>query len=472
VADLQARNLLGLALGVVVALAGGLWDDIRRISPLQKVLWQSLAASVAMAGGFVVTHISNPFGPSLSLGVFAYAATLLWFLGLMNAVSMLDGLDGLAAGVCLFVSLTVTVEAVFFRRMEAAFLSACLGGAALGFLFFNFHPATVSLGNSGAGVLGFLVAALSLRSCEREQSGAALLAPLVALGLPVFDLGVLVLRRWARRLPLRGADRQQIHQALLSMGLSHRNVVLALYGASVGLGAASLLVAVGGLEVTVLVFGALGVMAFVCMRVFGGVRVSGVLTRLIEDRDARWRSDTAKVEVQRALARMARAQSQDEAWAAFCGAAGTLGFDRASLRLANGGVQRWGPPDAETGQDRWRARMAIRCNGVTIGELELSRLYGPAKDENRGAARDEALRRLLIMLGSRPAGGAPSPETRHAAGYRPLVAEAAELADQLRNGLSEAVAGLSQRRASAQDAWARPPRPAFAPSGQAGGASS
>ena len=360
VAELHGHNLLGLALGVAVAFAGGVWDDIRRISPMQKVLWQSLAAGAAMSGGFVVTHVTGPFGASLDLGVFAYAVTLLWFLGLMNAVSLLDGLDGLAAGVCLFVSLTVTLEAVFFGRMEAAFLSACLGGAALGFLFFNFHPASVSLGNSGAGVLGFLVAALSLRSCEREYSGAALLAPLVALGLPVFDLGVLVLRRWARRLPLRGADRQQIHQALLNLGLSHRNVVLALYGASVGLGAASLLVAVGGLQVTVLVFGALGVMAFVCMRVFGGVRVSGVLTRLLEDRDARRRSDTAKVEAQRALARMARAQGLDEVWAAFCGAAETLGFDRASLRLANGGAQRWEAPDAEAGQDRWTARMAVR----------------------------------------------------------------------------------------------------------------
>ncbi len=275
--------LLALLAGGALALGIGVVDDVRGLRARWKLLLQCLPACAAMAGGYVIHEVSTPFGGSLSLGALAIPVTLFWFLGCMNAVNLLDGLDGLAAGVCLFVSLTLLLVSVFFGNAVSVLLMCCLSGSILGFLVFNFHPASIFLGDSGTMLLGFLIASLSIMSSRKVETAVALLIPFIALGLPILDTALAILRRWCRRLPISAADRQHIHHVLLSMGLSHRQVVVILYVVCIFLGGAALLVTAGRSEVTVLVLGSLSIMAFVCVRIFGGLRFSQVFARLAEE---------------------------------------------------------------------------------------------------------------------------------------------------------------------------------------------
>ena len=160
----------------------------------------------------------------------------------MNAVNLMDGLDGLAAGVCLFVSLTLFLVSLHFRNVLAMLLMSCFSGAVFGFLLFNFYPAKIFLGDSGSMLLGFLVGALSLiGSTRKAETAIALLIPVVALGVPIFDTSLTILRRWYKKFPIGSPDRQHIHHVLLSMGYSHPRAVLTLYVTTMVLGGAALL---------------------------------------------------------------------------------------------------------------------------------------------------------------------------------------------------------------------------------------
>ncbi|HRU06575.1 MAG TPA: MraY family glycosyltransferase, partial [Candidatus Brocadiia bacterium] len=326
---------LGLIAGALIAFAAGLMDDVRGLRPRWKLLLQALAGLAAWAGGYSIPGISLPFGaPAISLGPLALPLTLFWFVACMNAVNLLDGLDGLAAGVCLFVCMTLMLTCVHLGRWTDAFLLTCFGGALLGFLLFNFHPASIFLGDCGSLLLGFLVAALSLRGARKAETAVALLIPVIALGVPIFDSTLAILRRWSRRLPISAADRQHIHHALLALGLSHKRVVLTLYAVCVGLGMMAFSIAVGRGEGVVVVMGALVVVAFVCMRMLGGVRLRDLWTRVLQDRETRLRSDEARLAVESGVQRIEAAVSQRDLWAAFCETAEALGLDHARLKLA------------------------------------------------------------------------------------------------------------------------------------------
>ena len=190
-------QLAGLLGGSALALLVGLVDDLRDLRAGWKLLFQIIAASIAWATGLSIEAISNPFGGPLVLGLYSYPVTVLWFVICMNAVNLMDGLDGLAAGVCLFVSLTLFLVSLHFRNVLAMLLMSCFSGAVFGFLLFNFYPAKIFLGDSGSMLLGFLVGALSLiGSTRKAETAIALLIPVVALGVPIFDTSLTILRRW------------------------------------------------------------------------------------------------------------------------------------------------------------------------------------------------------------------------------------------------------------------------------------
>ncbi len=176
----------GLLAAAGIALCLGIADDAFGVSVGWKLLFQFVAASVAFASGYSISAVSNPFGDPVTLGVLSFPVTVVWFMICMNAVNLLDGLDGLAAGVCIFAVITLFLVSLFFGNVVAMALLACLGGAILGFLVYNFHPASIFLGDSGSLLLGFLVAALALVGAARKvEATVALLVPLMALGLPI-----------------------------------------------------------------------------------------------------------------------------------------------------------------------------------------------------------------------------------------------------------------------------------------------
>ena len=246
--------MLGVSLLLLVLL--GVWDDIRELRPSQKLIVQLLVSTLVYAAGFHVSGITNLLGDGkLDLGVLDYIVTVLWIVGVTNAVNLIDGLDGLASGVSAIALLAMFPIAMLQNDPGTAVVALVLAGAVLGFLRYNFNTARIFLGDSGSLFLGFMLAILSLQSSTKSSTAFALLVPIVALGLPIMDTLLSMVRRLIRSfLPQSNtgtkgrrrwsgmftADRGHIHHQLLARGLSHRRVVLLLYMVSCGLGIGAL----------------------------------------------------------------------------------------------------------------------------------------------------------------------------------------------------------------------------------------
>ncbi len=408
-------EIVVLVIGATVAMVLGAADDVWGLRARWKLLFQTVAAGVAIAGGYAITAVSVPFVGTLFLGPFCVLITLFWFLGCMNAINLMDGLDGLAAGICLFVSLTMFVVSLLLDNSYAAML-ACLSGAIFGFLLFNFHPAKIFLGDTGSIMLGFLIAGISIMASRKAQAAVALLVPVIALGIPILDTSLAILRRWSRKLPIASPDRGHIHHVLLSLGLSHRRTVIILYGACVALCGAAVLVNVeqSGLT-TLLVLGVLCIVVFVSVRLFGGVRFTDLVARMRDDLERRQRATEAKISVEKAVILMRNAHKPSELWECFSTAVEGLGLDRATLRLSGGGqakpeVMVWekkGNNGRPEGFDVWSARLSVHNGGAVWGELQMDQ-----------AVHEQA----------------------------PLLPEAAELADRLRRELAVQLVRLAKSK--------------------------
>ncbi len=241
----------GLAVAASGMLLVGLWDDLRGLSFGWKFAAQIVAASWAWSSGFSIESVTHPLGGTLDLGLLSFPATVLWIVAITNAVNLIDGLDGLAAGTALITTGAVAVIAFSKAQVGVTAASVALAGALLGFLRYNFNPARIFLGDSGSMFLGFVLAVTSVRGSQKGTTAVAILVPLLVLGLPVLDTGLAVVRR-LYRVGNRGAqsdeslryiarnvrhvflpDREHIHHRLIEAGLSHRQAVLTLYGVGV-----------------------------------------------------------------------------------------------------------------------------------------------------------------------------------------------------------------------------------------------
>jgi UDP-GlcNAc:undecaprenyl-phosphate/decaprenyl-phosphate GlcNAc-1-phosphate transferase len=234
------RTEFGILLPALVVFLLGLRDDLRPLGPYVKLAVQSLAALLLYAAGFGVHQFDLLFGGHV-LGAFVgLPLTVFWVLLITNAFNLIDGLDGLAAGSALFSTAVVFVVSLSIPNALVSFLSIALAGAILGFLPFNFHRATIFLGDSGSLFIGFLLSALGLAGFQKAPTMIAVAIPVVSFGLPILDVAIAVLRRFLRGKSLFRADREHIHHKLLERGLSQREAVLILYGVSAGFGLLSL----------------------------------------------------------------------------------------------------------------------------------------------------------------------------------------------------------------------------------------
>jgi UDP-GlcNAc:undecaprenyl-phosphate GlcNAc-1-phosphate transferase len=234
------RALGVLGGGLAIALLG-LYDDLYNASPRAKFAIQFLVAGVMCGLGYRVDHVVTPFGGTIGLGLLAVPVTMLWIVGVTNAMNLIDGLDGLAGGAAMIATITIFVLSSVHDFALMMLLSAALGGAVLGFLFYNFNPATIFMGDSGSLFLGFMLACGSLRAGQHASSAISMAVPIVLLGLPIGDTLLAVVRRAIRRKPLFGADRGHIHHLLLDRGLTQRQAVGVLYGVCASLAAASIM---------------------------------------------------------------------------------------------------------------------------------------------------------------------------------------------------------------------------------------
>jgi UDP-GlcNAc:undecaprenyl-phosphate GlcNAc-1-phosphate transferase len=239
-------HMVGLAVGAVLLSGLGVLDDIRGVRAWHKLGVQTAAATLAYACGFRIAAVSLPFVGNLEMGVFALPITVLWVVAIVNALNLIDGLDGLAGGIGFFACTTNFMVGAMHGDAVVMLLSASMGGALLGFLVYNFNPASIFMGDSGSLFLGFLLATTSILSHSvRSSTTIAILVPLIALGVPIIDTLLAMSRRFLERRPLFAPDRGHIHHQLIAMGLTHRRAVLILYGVSILFTGLALVVAIG-----------------------------------------------------------------------------------------------------------------------------------------------------------------------------------------------------------------------------------
>jgi UDP-GlcNAc:undecaprenyl-phosphate GlcNAc-1-phosphate transferase len=254
------RGLM-LTIALVMVLTLGIFDDLRSRTPSQKFFVQLLASTLVYLAGFRISNVTYPLGGGLlNLGILEYPATVLWIVGITNAFNLIDGLDGLAAGVGAIACFTICGVSLMTGELSTAMLVLILAGAVIGFLRYNFSPAKVFLGDSGSLFLGFALSVFSMQSSTKGTTALAILVPILALGLPIMDTLLSMIRRLlGSLLPqqviatslLRKLDRifrpdnGHIHHRLMARGLSHRNAVLLLYLVSMAFGIGAFVVTTG-----------------------------------------------------------------------------------------------------------------------------------------------------------------------------------------------------------------------------------
>jgi UDP-GlcNAc:undecaprenyl-phosphate GlcNAc-1-phosphate transferase len=226
----------GLLLGAVPVFAVSLWDDLRPLRPVHKLIGQAAGATVAMAFGLRLAPEIHLFGQAIPLGFLAFPLTLLWIVGVANAFNLIDGLDGLSAGLASISAFSVAMLALIFPNGPVAAVSLVIVGTLVGFLPYNIYPARTFLGDSGAATLGFWLACLALPGGATLSTGMAVAVPMLAMSVPIADTVVSITRRVLRRILRQGSggifdpDFGHIHHRLIQLGVDHRRAVLLLDG--------------------------------------------------------------------------------------------------------------------------------------------------------------------------------------------------------------------------------------------------
>ena len=328
-----SEMIIMLIIGGSMSMLMGLADDLHNLKARWKIVFQIFAASVAYSGGFRIEAISSPFGNSIDLGFTSYLVTILWFLVCMNALNLVDGLDGLSAGIGFIVSMTLLGVNFAAGNLLGIMLNACISGALLGFLIFNFNPASIFLGDSGSMFIGFLIAAISLLTKNKAETATALLIPLMALGLPIFDMLLAIIRRWSRRNPISVADRSHIHHSLLSLGFSQRETVVVLYGISIVLCLASVIMVITRSQYSVFILVLLTLAMVIGTRVLKLLNLTELRDRVLQDHEEhRWRK-ALTLDVERAVQACGNANSIQELWQSLSQAFEYLSMNRVELRM-------------------------------------------------------------------------------------------------------------------------------------------
>lgn len=267
------REIIGLVAGICIMACEGILDDRKPLKARLKLMFQiAAAAAVVLISGTRISVLSNPFGSSpyiILSPIISYALTIIWIVGITNAINLIDGLDGLAAGVSSISSLSLFFVTLLRADLDmttaiyTALVTIALAGSTLGFLPFNFNPAKIFMGETGAAFLGFTLGVISIQGAIKSYAAVSIAIPLLVLGLPLFDTLFAIIRRIGTHKPIMQADRSHLHHRLIDMGLSQRQSVLIMYIASATLGLCAIVLADRGalsaiillLAVSIFVFG-------------------------------------------------------------------------------------------------------------------------------------------------------------------------------------------------------------------------
>ena len=313
--------------GLMFAL--GLWDDFKALGARKKLVAQIVIASAVYGLGLSIDRVTYPGGEwNVELGRLAgYLATVFWLIAVPNIVNLIDGFDGLAGGLGMFMATTLGIVGLLSEQLYVAWFSFTMAGALLGFLVFNFPPAKIFLGDGGAYLIGFFVASMSLVSSNKGSIAAVLLVTIVALGVPILDTAFALLRRGVRGFPLFHADDEHIHHKLEKLGFSKRRIILGLYGVCLVLSLLGLSIFWSQGRTMPIGIGALFVLAVLGLRYFHFLNNwEDVKRRLLRVLDRRREVRYALLQAQLLTLEVDRCRSAQEFWALFEHTLRRIGF--------------------------------------------------------------------------------------------------------------------------------------------------
>jgi UDP-GlcNAc:undecaprenyl-phosphate GlcNAc-1-phosphate transferase len=330
----RGGQYVGIVVGALAAFTLGWIDDLRPLGAKLKLLAQILIAMGAYQSGLSIASVQVPFTEiTLNYQWFSFLLTVGWFVAIMNLINLIDGLDGLAGGVGLMLMALLLYLALAQNYTCSPILAAGMIGAIIGFLFHNFPPARCYMGDSGAYLIGYVIASLALLNSEKGAVVAALIAPAFALALPIVDVAFALLRRALRGLPLFRPDRGHIHHRLMRTGLSRRNTVLILYAISMfALFAGLLVFAERGRYLPIF----LGLAFVVLLFALRGQKISATSVRVLLEDSLQSRQDTRNALYLKnwLVVEAERADSAVHLWSDFRFVLKKMGICRAELTMA------------------------------------------------------------------------------------------------------------------------------------------
>ena len=441
---LLAYGMLG---GGLVIAGLGILDDVRGVRARTKFLVQFIVASAVVGLGFRIRIIALPSLPVIG-GLITFPLSILWIVGLTNAVNLIDGLDGLAAGLGLLGLVPIAITALATGNLVFALICCTLAGALLGFLFFNFHPARIFMGDSGSMFLGFILALITVEG-SKGPVVVSFLAPVLALGLPIMDTLLAMTRRALLGQPLFAGDAEHIHHRLRKAGLSHRRTVLTMYAVGMLLAVGSLLLLIYREKAVALTLGGSAIVCALLMRGIGYLPIFGLRGRLRTTAEIRERNRNLYANLRTLISELHHTQEPEdvrrfgEQLGTLIGArGGALRIMPASDLSAAASIHRWGePPEGEPAG----LSCAIRLpSGSNIGVLQMYSVGRPAarpRHHRRGGAWVRRDRADLAQHGPRRP-GAPGSTTGDQHPAAPVQREAVIMRGVLRFALMPVFASV------------------------------
>lgn len=232
---------LSIIIGSIIIVITGILDDMIELSAKVKLIAQIAAAAIVVIwGGVHVQFINLPFGGHIEFGYFSIPMTIIWIVGITNAINLIDGLDGLAAGVSSIALITISGMAIIMGDGYVTAVASIVLASTLGFLIYNFHPAKIFMGDTGALFLGYMISVLSLLGFKNVTL-ISFIVPIIILGVPISDTFFAIIRRIVNKKPLSAPDKSHLHHCLLRLGFTHRQTVLMIYAMAAFFGLAAII---------------------------------------------------------------------------------------------------------------------------------------------------------------------------------------------------------------------------------------
>jgi len=230
------EHLNAIIIGACIMLITGIIDDLFELRASYKLVGQLSAALVVVSSGLIIEKLTIPFIGTVYIGSFGIVLTIIWILAASNAINLIDGLDGLAAGVSAIALSSIFIMAIMDYRIVVVYLSVILVGSCLGFLVHNFHPSKIFMGDTGALFLGYSIAIVSMLGLFKNVAFFSFIVPVIVIAIPIFDTIHSMIRRKIKKQGIATADHEHIHYQLMNMGYSHRTSVLIIYAFSIFFG--------------------------------------------------------------------------------------------------------------------------------------------------------------------------------------------------------------------------------------------